>query len=318
MFLCTGDVPGVGKTTMINMLVGVVTGHAAPAMAWSEDLEERKKAIFAVGIAGVPCIVFDNIERGATINCPHVNRMVTSVEISDRVLGESRHETVSAKTIVIFNGNAIGTKGDAAGRTLHIGLESPGRRPAERAFAREQPENWAIDYRLQILTHMYNVLMVERAPVNRAKTRFKAWWYLVGQPLEIVSGANFAQELEDDPDLDEETAAKTRIVQRLVAAFPIRTDLAGRAEPSTFSAENVRALLPHERMSDAELEAAEALAADLKTVAGRDFAASADGVGRVLKDCVTGWVDLGEGREGRLETVKVKGKQTAYYVKVKT
>jgi hypothetical protein len=319
MFMCTGDVAGVGKTTLVNMLVGPVTGHAAPAMAWSEDPEERKKAIFAVGIAGVPCIVFDNIERGAVINCPHINRMVTGVEISDRVLGESRYATVQAKTIVVYNGNAIGTKGDAAGRTLHFYLESLGRHPAERKFAREQPENWAIDYRLQVLTHLYNVLMVEREPVERAKTRFKQWWQLVAHPLEIVSGVNFSEELaSDDDENDEQAAAKTRIVKRLAARFPDQTDLAGTVKATTFSAGNVRALLPHESMLDVEREAAEDLAADMKTVAGRDFSTNADGVGRVLTKYVTGWVDLGGGREGRLETVKITGKQGAYRVKVKT
>jgi hypothetical protein len=316
-FLCTGDVPGVGKTTLINMLVGVATGHEAAAMAWSDDPEERKKAVFAVAMAGVPCVVFDNIERGATINCPHLNRMSTSVEISDRVLGLSRHAVVAAKTVVIYNGNAIGVKGDAAGRTLYIVLESVDRRPSSRAFARERPENWAIERRAEILPHLYNVLMVEREEPQWAKTRFKAWWRLVGHPLEIVSGVDFTQEVEDDPDLDEETAAKTRVIERLLVAFPAQTDLAGESKPRQFTAKDVANLLPNEQTPRDEYDAAADLAADLRMlVKGRDFAANADGVGRVLKSYVTGWVGLTGGGEARLEKV-MDGKRTCYWVRVK-
>jgi hypothetical protein len=316
-FLCTGDVPGVGKTTLLNMLIGVATGHEAAAMAWSEDPEERKKAVFALALAGVPSVVFDNIERGATVNCPHLNRMSTSVEISDRVLGVSRTEVVQAKTVVIYNGNAVGVKGDAAGRTLIIVLESADRRPSGRAFTRERPESWALAARAEILPHLYNVLMVERQEAPVAKTRFKAWWRLVGQPLEIVSGVDFAKEVEDDPDLDEVTAAKTRIVERLWKVFPPVADLTGLVKPGKFTAEDVRKLLPGDRMSDAEQDAAMAFAEDLRTVAERDFKPSADGVGRVLQGHVTGWVELPDKKIARLETVK-DGKQTIYYVKIKT
>jgi hypothetical protein len=324
MFLVTGDVAGGGKSTLINMLVAAVTGNAAPAMAWSNDPDERKKAIFAVGLAALPCIVFDNIERGTSIDCPHLSRMSTSAEMSDRVLGESRTETVSAKTVVLFNGNGVETKGDPSTRTLRIGIESTGLNPAGRAFAREQPVEWVIENRLTILYHLYRVLMVERARPARLKTRFKTWWELVGHPLEIVSGIDFATEINENADADEETSAKSRVVERLWNEFgkiPERWfdhKLGFLSVSAPFFAKNVAELLPHERMDDTEQKTAGGFAADLRTVRGEEFSSSAEGVGWVLKRHVTGWVELSDGKEARLVYGKNTGKQNSYRVEVKS
>ena len=62
-------------------------------------------------------VVYDNIPRGAKVSCPTIERVLTSPELADRVLGESRTETVPAATIFAFTGNNIGPKGDLASRS---------------------------------------------------------------------------------------------------------------------------------------------------------------------------------------------------------
>jgi len=57
---------------------------------------------------GVAALVWDNITRGAQITSPAIEKALTSREISDRVLQESRSETAVAATVQIFNGNNIG------------------------------------------------------------------------------------------------------------------------------------------------------------------------------------------------------------------
>jgi hypothetical protein len=187
-FLVTGDMPGGGKSTLINMLIAAITGHPAPASAWTDDEEERKKNIFSFCRSAAPAIVFDNIQRGTVIDCPHLAKLATTAEIRDRVLGESRDEDAPARTVIIFNGNRVSVRGDLSTRTIVIAIESTSADPAGRLFNHEDPVAWTVDNRITILTHLFNILMVERAKPNRAKTRFKTWWRLVGHPLELVTG----------------------------------------------------------------------------------------------------------------------------------
>jgi hypothetical protein len=300
-FTVTGDMPGGGKTTLINMLVAAVTGHQAAASAWAEDDEdERKKAIFAFCLAGIACIVFDNIKRGTVIDCPHLAKLATASAVNDRVLGESRSADASAKTVIILNGNRIGVGGDLTSRTLSVNIESPTADPAERRFEYEDPIAWTIDNRITILTHLFNILMVERVEPKRAKTRFKTWWRLIGLPLELVAGFNFGSEISDSADDDEKTAARCRIIQYLWSKFGGGPSLfENRWQSTPFAAKDVADLLPavDDRNADA---AAVQLADDMRTVADREFSYKPEGVSKVLKNHVTGWVRLEDGSSSRL------------------
>jgi hypothetical protein len=307
--LVTGDMPGGGKTTLINMLVASVTGHPAAATAWSDDPEERKKAIFAFCLAGIPSIAFDNIGRGTAIDCPHLASLATSAEKNDRVLGESRYADASTKTVVIFNGIRISTRGEVSSRTLCIEIESQSINPAERQFEHEDPIAWTIDNRVTILKHYFNILMVEHERPKTAKTRFKTWWRLVGNPLELASGIEFLKELYESED-DEEATAKTRIIERLIQIFGVHSP----QQSGKFRASDAVPLLPQDVMSEAEVEMALEFAADLKAVhKGRDFAPNARGVGGVLSDYVTGWVRLSNDKVARLIVEKDKAAAVNIY-----
>jgi hypothetical protein len=323
-FLVTGDMPGGGKSTLINMLLASVTGHPAPASAWTDDEEERKKAIFSFCRAAAPGIVFDNVKRGTVIDCPHLAKLATTAEIRDRVLGESRDEDAPAKTVIILNGNAVSVRGDLSSRTLVIMIESPSADPAGRAFEHEDPIAWTIDHRIEILRHLFNILMVERATPNRAKTRFKTWWRLIGHPLELVAGPapapapptlelgapspspspqpgfDFGTEIRDSTEDDEETLARARILKRLWEEFGKTPSLfTDKEQSATFLAKDVAKLLP---VPDDQYppEAAVALADDLRTAANRKISYKPEGVAKVLKSHVTGWVRLDDGSVMRL------------------
>ncbi len=88
-FFATAGQRGGGKTTLVNMITLAALGRRAAAAAWSENGEERKKALFAYLRQGVACLAWDNIARGAAISCPHIEAALTAAEISDRVLGVS-------------------------------------------------------------------------------------------------------------------------------------------------------------------------------------------------------------------------------------
>jgi hypothetical protein len=139
----------------------------------------------------VAALVWDNIARGSTISCPHIEAALTASEISDRVLGVSRVETVPSSTIQIFTGNSIAPRGDMASRSFILPLNVNRPDPENRAFAHADPLAWTQANRARILRALYTILIggaLQRPSDQIAKTRFKVWWGLIGWPVEYAAG----------------------------------------------------------------------------------------------------------------------------------
>jgi hypothetical protein len=185
-FFIVAGLRGSGKTTLVHMVSTAVFGRPAPATAWSDHDEERKKALFSIHRQGVPLAAWDNIRRGELISCPHIEAALTSAQQTDRVLGVSHMETVSTTTVHIFTGNQIGPKGDMASRSFVIGLDAASPNPEDRSFAHPDPVQWTTGHRGKIMRALYVILVagIRNSSQEEAKTRFKNWWRLVGQPLE--------------------------------------------------------------------------------------------------------------------------------------
>ena len=141
-FFVTAGQRGGGKTTLVIMITLAALGRRAAAAGWSENSEERKKALFSYLRQSVACIAWDNISRGSAISCPHIEAALTASEISDRVLGVSQVETVPSTTVQIFTGNSIMPRGDMASRSLMVALNVDRPDPENRAFAHADPLTW--------------------------------------------------------------------------------------------------------------------------------------------------------------------------------
>jgi hypothetical protein len=173
------------------MLVQAALGRRAAAAGWSDNAEERKKALFSYLREGVACIAWDNIARGLAISCPHIEAALTASEISDRVLGVSRVETAPSTTVHIFTGNSITPRGDMASRSLMLALNVDRPDPENRVFTHADPLAWTQANRPKIVRALYLLLIagaLARPPSQEAKTRFKTWWGLVGWPAEYAAG----------------------------------------------------------------------------------------------------------------------------------
>ncbi|MET4296681.1 hypothetical protein ABIB06_007472 [Bradyrhizobium sp. LB8.2] len=136
-------------------------------------------------------LIWDNIARGKAITCPHIEAALTATEIGDRVLGVSCAETVSAMTVQIFTGNSIAPRGDMASRSLVVSLNVDRPDPENRSFMHADPLGWTQFNRGKILSALYTILlggMLQRPQGQVAKTRFKAWWTLIGWPVEYAAG----------------------------------------------------------------------------------------------------------------------------------
>jgi hypothetical protein len=190
-FFVTAGLRGGGKTTLVGMIIAATLGRRPAAAAWSDSVQERQKALFSYLRQGLAALVWDNIRRGATISCPHLEAALTAPEIADRVLGVSRVETVPATTVQIFTGNSIGPRGDMASRSFVVSLNVDRPDPENRSFTHADPLGWTEANRVKILSALYTILVggiLQRPQEQVAKTRFKAWWQMIGWSVEYAAG----------------------------------------------------------------------------------------------------------------------------------
>jgi hypothetical protein len=228
-FFITAGRRGNGKTTTITMLVMAVTGERSAAAAWSTDENERRKALLAYFMAGVPYILWDNIPRGTQVACPHIERSCTSAYYADRKLGFSETVCTAASTINLFTGNNIGAKGDLASRGLNIRLDADRVDPENREFKHPDPIGWTESHRGEILRALYTILLgnpqLATPPDAPAKTRYKMWWRLVGSAVEHAAKLagreiEFQKLFITQEEDDEESASLGDALEILVKKWP--------------------------------------------------------------------------------------------------
>lgn len=276
-FFISAGKRGTGKTTVASMISSAVLGMRAAAAAWSPDPEERRKTLFAALAEGAPLIVWDNIPLAAALQCPSIEKALTSETYSDRVLGVSERRTVPSATIQVFTGNNVTAAGDLASRCLTARLTADRPDPENRPFRHPDPIGWTLANRPKILRAMYVILLGNRrfretSPMPAA-TRFKAWWHLVGAPIEQAAAehAEHIAALAMDPLPG---CAPTRVSFRDIFAAAERDDdqaaglatvldMCRRNWPTGFSAADVADVCGR---ADPE---GEALRASLEAAAGK-------------------------------------------------
>jgi hypothetical protein len=218
---------GGGRTTLVLMLTMAVFGRMTAAAAWSDNEEERRKALFSYLRQAVATLCWDNIPRGAQITSAAIEKALTSPQISDRVLGESEFETAAGGTVQIFTGNNIAAQGDMCSRSFRIVINVDRPDPENRSFVHPDPLGWTMQHRLQILRSLYTILVYgcQNRPADQvAKTRFKDWWSLCGWPVELAASligkkVDCAALLSASESDDDETSAASTLLSTLRAEF---------------------------------------------------------------------------------------------------
>src|SRR5262249_43073896 len=156
------------------MLTLAVFGRMASAASWSENQEERRKALFSYFRQGVATVVWDNIKNGGEIACPEIEKSLTSPTNQDRSLGVNRGATVPTTAIQLFVGNNVRFVGDMASRGPEIRLTTDNPNPENRTVVHADPLAWTLENRARILRALYTILLFgcrNRPPVQVAKTR---------------------------------------------------------------------------------------------------------------------------------------------------
>ena len=299
VFFVTAGRRGGGKTTLLIMLLMAITGVRPSAAAWSTNEEERRKALLAYLMEGVPAIVWDNIKRGSQITCPHIERSCTSAFIQDRKLGVSEQVCASAATVHMFTGNNVGPSGDLASRALKILLEILRHDPENRTFKHPDPIAWTEANRGKILVALYTLLLGNptlKSGSNGAsapRTRFKTWYRLVGSTVERA--ARLAGEELDFQSLflsqegeDEETASLYDAMAALQVKWPGVREIESARQ---FTAADVAKMINeqdqfvHKEIKDAGIVLREFLFSELTDKAAQAIVSSKSVGKRLKKHC---------------------------------
>ena len=78
-FFTTAGKRGGGKTTALSMVILAATGKKPAAAAWATSEDERRKAMLAHLMDGLPVLVWDNLPLGSTISCPTLEKVLGDV-----------------------------------------------------------------------------------------------------------------------------------------------------------------------------------------------------------------------------------------------
>ncbi len=201
---------GSGKTYLCDV-IGAFTGPAANAkVSYPTTSEEATKVILSLLLSNPPVIEFDDLNSDLI---PHgvIKRMLTSENITDRILGISKTATVSTRTLFLSSGNNVGPLGDLLRRVLTINLDPRCATPATLNY-KNNPVEMVRRNRGKYVSAVLTIIQAwhnagsPRADVPNIATYSGTWSDYCRQPLIWLGLADPAMALIDqithDPDAE--------------------------------------------------------------------------------------------------------------------
>ena len=212
-----------GKTTLVRLIHGVVTGHDLPVSTFAlGDEAEVRKHLLAMLMTSPELVCFDNVGDGLTIRSPVLAAAMTSPVFSDRVLGVSQTMEVPTNTLFTLTGNNLSFGADESQRWLVSRLAPAGARPQERMFAHRDVMAWVRSIRDEMLQHVIGIVSGYATTADVATlagVRFPTWDRLVRRPLVWAGGADMADAFRANEKSSEELSAHLGLLELLRQVF---------------------------------------------------------------------------------------------------
>lgn len=159
MFVIDSTTPGTGKSLLCDTISLIATGHKMARSPYVREDDEMRKRILAHCIASDGCVLIDNVPAGARLGWPALELALTSSEIQDRILGESRIVKVPHRVAWFATGNNIIVAGDMGRRAIQCRLEPPNARPDQRTdFLHPHLLEWVRSERPRLLAAALTIL----------------------------------------------------------------------------------------------------------------------------------------------------------------
>jgi putative DNA primase/helicase len=134
-----------GKTLLAECVSIIATGKPAPGCAVSKDKEEFRKVIASMMLAGYAIVNLDNIDF--VFGSPFFAQALTSVEYSDRNLGETKNLQLPTNLLWTAAGCNLTFKSDLSSRAILCKIYPQTERPEARTFKRPQLKDYIIKQR---------------------------------------------------------------------------------------------------------------------------------------------------------------------------
>jgi len=130
LFAIRATTPGTGKSLLADAIGIIATGRA---QAWMVDTgrdDETDKRILAIGLAGDPLVLIDNVD--GTLGSPPLASALTAETYTARILGRTENANVVLRCVWFATGNGLKFKGDLGRRVVPIDLEANEEHPEDR------------------------------------------------------------------------------------------------------------------------------------------------------------------------------------------
>jgi hypothetical protein len=166
MCLIDGNVRGVGKGLLADVIALTLTGRRFPVMSYTAEREELRKKITSLAMEGERLVLLDNLS--SAVGNDVLDMALTADWWKDRVLGVNKVYDGPLHVAWFATGNNVQLHADTARRCSHCRLETPAERPELRADVRYP------DLRAHVRAHRGTLL-------SAALTMLRAW-YTAGRP----------------------------------------------------------------------------------------------------------------------------------------
>lgn len=121
LFMLTAPTERSGKSKIVEDILSVILNLDIGMVTWTDDEEEIRKRVLAMVLSGKSVICIDNIP--STFESHALASLLTSRNISDRLLGQSTFITAPNRLTIIATGNNTEASSEIAKRALISRLE---------------------------------------------------------------------------------------------------------------------------------------------------------------------------------------------------
>ncbi|MEM7473714.1 MAG: hypothetical protein AAF483_01895 [Planctomycetota bacterium] len=157
LFIVTANVPGAGKTLLVDVASIIAYGHDSARTAYVADDNEMRKRITSIVMEGAPAILMDNVDQ--PIGGASLDAVLTAERWKDRELQTNRTIDLPVRTVWSATGNNLRFRSDVARRVVPIRLDSTLERPETRDdFRHPNLLAWVRNHRSVLVTASLTVL----------------------------------------------------------------------------------------------------------------------------------------------------------------
>jgi hypothetical protein len=218
MFPVTANIPGSGKSKLIDAAAIIAYGRPAAKHAFPGNDEEMKKVITSLAMKGESSVLFDNLNvqlRGGAIDAA-----LTATTWNDRILGESKHTgDLPMRIVFMATGNNLSYGTDIARRVIPIRLVSLLAEPEGRSdFVHRDLMGWVASQRPRLAVAALTILrgyFAAGCPEQGGDRlgSFEAWSRIIRGAIMWAGGADPLQTRENAKANDESTALLSKLLK---------------------------------------------------------------------------------------------------------